>query len=197
LDESFTYESLAGALRRGNPVVHVASHFVFDSVKPDNSFLLLGDGQKLSLKTFKSDPRLSFKEVDQLTLSACDTASGIKKGDGQEVESFGSLAQARGAQSVMATLWSVYDESTGLLMKEFYRLRYQEKENKAEALKNAQLALMQGSLGGDVEKSGQSRGILHVLIDTEQDVAKAASWEGKDFSHPYYWAPFVLMGNWR
>jgi CHAT domain-containing protein len=47
-----------------------------------------------------------------LTLSACDTATGRADAKGKEVESFGMLAQARGAEAVMATLWPVYDDST-------------------------------------------------------------------------------------
>ncbi len=72
---------------------------------------------------------------------------GETRGDGREVESFGVLAQRNGAKSVVATLWSVADDSTSLLMREFYRLREQSPGMlKSEALREAQLALLRGSI---------------------------------------------------
>jgi CHAT domain-containing protein len=33
--------------------------------------------------------------------------------------------------------------------------------------------------------------------DGAGDSAETPRWEGSGWSHPYYWAPFILMGNWR
>jgi CHAT domain-containing protein len=193
LDDRFTYAALSGSLRDGTPVLHIASHFEFDADNPAASYLLLGDGRKLSLSEINGDIRLPFDDVDQLTLSACDTASGIGKGDGREVEGFGAVAQARGAQSVVASLWPVYDPSTSLLMREFYHRRFKERQNKAQALRNAQITLMHTD--GTTGKASQpdARGSA-VSADAGP---MTAPWPGKGYSHPYYWAPFILMGNWK
>jgi CHAT domain-containing protein len=194
LDDGFTYNALSDSLRGGIPVLHIASHFEFDADNPAASYLLLGDGRKLSLSDINADVRLPFDDVDQLTLSACDTASGIGKGDGREVEGFGAVAQARGAQSVIASLWPVYDASTSLLMREFYRLRFKERQNKACALRNAQIALMHADDTADKSPLPPTRGIP---VSANGNQPEIAPWSGKGYSHPYYWAPFILMGNWK
>jgi hypothetical protein len=45
--------------------------------------------------------------------------------DGREVDSFGTIAQQLGAKSMIASLWSVNDDSTSNLMQTMYRLRQQ------------------------------------------------------------------------
>jgi CHAT domain-containing protein len=192
LDGAFTRDSLADSLR--TPVIHIASHFQFSPAAPDQSFLLLGDGNRLFMSDLNVGSDFNFEDVDQLTLSACDTASSVGKGDGREVEGFGALAQHRGARSVSATLWPVDDSSTGRLMREFYRLRFLEKENKAQALRQAQVNLMQNKSAP--EKQGiMTRGTSLFLGNGELEAV--AAWSGSGYSHPYYWAPFVLMGNWK
>jgi CHAT domain-containing protein/tetratricopeptide (TPR) repeat protein len=185
MDEAFTDESLKSALRLRYPVVHIASHFAFKPGDETDSYLLLGDGSRLSLTKIKSSTNL-FSGVDLLTLSACDTASGGTGGDGKEVEGFGVLAQRQGAKAVVASLWPVADASTRLLMQEFYRLRGEgEGMTKAEALRRAQVALLRGDAG--VNDAGRERRGLAV----GDDIA------AKNFTHPYFWAPFILIGNWK
>lgn len=140
LDKDFTRERLVTELGRRYPVVHLASHFAFAPGDKDNSFLLLGDGSKLTVSELERLPNL-FAGVDLLTLSACNTATGDQPGDGQEVESFAVLAQRKGARAVFATLWPVADQSTGWLMSRFYRQR---KVAKVMALREAQLDMIRG-----------------------------------------------------
>ncbi|MBF0496957.1 MAG: CHAT domain-containing protein, partial [Deltaproteobacteria bacterium] len=177
LDQQFTAKEMLDVLNDRYPVIHLSSHFVFKSTNKD-SFLLLGDGDKLSLDQLEHEG-YSFRGVDLLTLSACQTAVGggsqdpsgqnpdAKKANGEEVEGFGVLAQLLGAKGVIATLWPVADASTGLLMQKMYQLHQaQPGVTKAEALQGAQLWLMKEAPGGK-------------------------------YAHPYFWAPFILMGNWR
>ena len=70
--------------------------------------------------------------------------------------------QYAGARSVLASLWSVGDESTGKLMERFYGYLKQG-QSKAEALRNAQLDLLRS----------------------------------EEYSHPFHWAGFELVGDWR
>ena len=170
LDEGFTEERLKNSLRSSYPVVHIASHFELASENEDSSFLLLGDGRHLSLTQLSLIPNL-FANVDLLTLSACNTAVGTSRGSGGEWESLGMIAQRKGAKGILATLWPVADESTKLLMQQFYRLHEAEGISKAEALQRAQIALLEGQANGNPNRSR--------------------------FAHPYFWAPFILIGNWR
>jgi CHAT domain-containing protein len=122
LDDAFTEPALKAELRQRPPVVHIASHFQFRPGNEGDSFLLLGDGRRLTVADLKGDWSL-FDGVDLLTLSACDTATGGINATGKEVESFGVLAQRQGAKAVIATLWGVADRSTRTLMEHFYRAR--------------------------------------------------------------------------
>jgi CHAT domain-containing protein len=137
LNEDFTLGAFAFALASGHyQVVHIASHFVLNSRAPNDSFLLIGHNQKLTLPEIaKLD-----KDVDLLTLSACETAVG-GNGSGQEFDSLAGLAEQGGAEAVLATLWPIVDDSTELFMKNFYGLRAKGL-SKAAALQRAQLELL-------------------------------------------------------
>jgi CHAT domain-containing protein len=163
LDEDFTAQRLKDVSQRRFPVVHVASHFRFSPGTELNSFLLLGDGNQLTLGDIRTQ-NYRFDDVDLLTLSACETGlGGGRDVRGQEIEGFGVIAQQQGAKAVLATLWNVADQSTATLMGDMYKRRAQGGLSKIEALRQAQMAL-----------ASQPR-----------------------TSHPFYWAPFVLMGNWK
>lgn len=193
LDEAFTEESLKTGLRQRFPLVHVASHFQFQPGNETDSFLLLGDGSRLSLAQLKSAQSL-FGGVELLTLSACDTASGGAGADGKEVEGFGVLAQRQGAKAVVATLWPVADASTRLLMQQFYSLRNNTPGTlKAEALRRAQLALLRGEAAADGEDRGAAASSRRGLSGGAVAGSRAAA----PYAHPYFWAPFILIGNWR
>ncbi len=180
LDEKFTSDAFRSNLGR-YPIVHAATHFSFVSGVKDEaleSFLLLGDGKKLTLAQIQNSGTI-FNGVQLLALSACDTAYGGKDADGREIEGFGALAQKKGAKAVMATLWRVADESTRDLMIKFYGDYQKPNFTKAEALRQAQLTLLQEpdkAIGGRTVKTA---------IDLSQQ-----------FKHPYYWGSYILIGNW-
>ena len=166
LDAAFTSEQLIASAAAETPVIHLASHFVLQPGKAADSYLLLGDGSRLSLAEF-GQRGLSFNNVDLLTLSACDTAAPAG-GDGREVEGLGTIAQRRGAGQVLATLWPVADQSTAQFMWRVYEFREQGSDV-PEALRRAQLSFLRGR-------------------------ADATRPRLAPYRHPFYWAPFVLMG---
>ncbi len=193
IDAEFTQQALQKTLQQKTPLIHVASHFQFDANEQKNSFLLLGDGKKLSMGTmFASKSPFSFTHVDLLTLSACDTASGLQKGDGREIESFGALAQKRGAGAVLATLWPVADASTATFMQEFYSQLGLKGHSKAAALANTQRLFLQKA--NKLHKQSSTRGRLLTITPSKNISANS---QKLSWSHPYFWAPFILMGNWR
>jgi CHAT domain-containing protein len=197
LDTQFTEAAFAQELSSGEyPLVHIASHFAFKPGNDKQSYLLLGDGGALSLDKIRTSPDFKFNGVELLTLSACNTATGNAGTDGKEFESFAVLAQQNGALSVLATLWAVADESTQTLMSEFYRERQQNKLSKVESLRAAQLALLNGSLKTTQTKTRRSDLAGETKNDTA-DLPKFTTDEKKPFAHPYYWSPFVLIGNWK
>ncbi|MEP7342042.1 MAG: CHAT domain-containing protein, partial [Acidobacteriota bacterium] len=198
LDEQFTESAMRQALRQRYPLVHIASHFHFNTGNETDSSLLLGDGQYLTLARVRTASSL-FGGVDLLSLSACNTAMSGAGADGKEVEGFGVLAQRQGAKAVVATLWSVADESTAALMKRFYQLRNAGAGmSKVEALRQAQLTLLRGE---ELGTQTASRRTPEVQLGPPGTVRKSPAASPRDsqapYAHPYYWAPFILIGNWK
>jgi CHAT domain-containing protein len=191
LDEQFTSDAMFDALAFDkNPVVHIASHFSYQVADFNESFLLLGKG-KLSVKDLSAKSTL-FSNVDLLALSACETAVG--GANGKDVEGFAYLAQSLGAKAVMATLWQVDDIGTQVLMPEFYRL-HESGLNKSESLRQAQIALLQGKIKD--APTDLKRAELFGTETAKTELPKYVIDKNKPFAHPYYWSPFVLIGNWK
>ncbi|QQS33994.1 MAG: tetratricopeptide repeat protein [Acidobacteriota bacterium] len=198
LDEKFTFQNFRDSLGRF-PVVHVASHFHLNAGNDIDSYLLLGGGEnrKLSLTAIRQGGA-RFAGVELLTLSACNTGmSAERKSNGIEIEGFGALAQRSGAKSVLASLWAVADSSTRDLMTEFYRQMEPGKAiRKADALRIAQLTLLRGKYGPDDQPVWRS-----VATETGKERSISPARFARDakapFAHPYYWSPFILIGNWQ
>jgi CHAT domain-containing protein len=93
----------------------------------------------------------------------------------------------------MASLWEVADATTGVFMQRFYQLREQQHLTKAEALRQVQLGFIRGEVN-----SASLRKIARGLtrVDKSGLVAPRRPESTTTFSHPYFWAPFILMGNW-
>ena len=123
------------------PVVHLATHGQFSS-QADKTFILAWDKQIIvndlnNLLRTREQSRPN--PIELLVLSACQTATGDKRA----ALGLAGVAVRAGARSTIASLWSLDDESSALLMSQFYREFIRTKVNKAEALRSAQLALLQ------------------------------------------------------
>jgi CHAT domain-containing protein len=179
IDKDFTRGALASGLLFGTAtnarlgMVHIASHFKLGTGEAD-SFLLLGNGDRLSIRDIRQNMGASrefdFGDVDLLTLSACETAYAQPGTDGRALESFATATQEIGVRSVVGTLWPIADQTTPILMRQFYALSAKQGVSRGVALAQAQKS----------------------LLDSTQ-TAKADGNLLRDYSHPYYWAPFILM----
>ncbi|MDQ2747214.1 MAG: CHAT domain-containing protein [Acidobacteriota bacterium] len=195
-DEDFTLQNFENNVGKV-PVIHIASHFSLNAGDESDSYLLLGGGadRRFSLISLK---KTRLDKVELLTLSACNTAmtSGANS-SGVEIEGFGALAQNQGAKTVLATLWSVADDSTRDLMTEFYReLEDNPQTGKAEALRQSQIKLINGKFKPEqvIEKHRSDAVRFGANADNYPRFTKD---ENAPFAHPFYWSPFVLIGNWR
>jgi CHAT domain-containing protein len=128
-----------------------------------------------------------------VALSACETALGGTGQDGTEIAGISFYFLNNGAKAVMASLWAVNDGSTSLLMQQFYKnlATSQQPITKAEALRQAQLSLLTKQVSA---KDAPQRGDGDVFLDPKSGAQLPRS-RTPDFSHPYYWAPFILIGN--
>ncbi|KAM3106837.1 CHAT domain-containing protein [Phormidesmis sp. 146-33] len=151
------------------PIVHLATHGQFSS-EAEKTFLLTWDG-RINVKEFdqllEGRNRRDRSPIELLILSACQTATGDKRA----ALGLAGVAVRSGARSTIATLWSVQDNSTAILMAQLYEELRQPGMTIAEALRQAQLKVLRGS-GEPASRT-------------------------PDYQQPFYWAPFVLVGNWQ
>lgn len=187
-------DSLAGVGGRKFNAVHMASHFRLGDNRL-SSFLLLGDGNILSLEDISKSPKIDFGGVELVTLSACNTAFGTSS-TGKEVDSLADIIQTKNGNAILATLWSVSDESTSLLMGDFYKTRKEVPAGgKAGAIQAAQKAMIHGQLKTAPGRAMHNPG--RTTAPENSGLPKFVFDPAKPFAHPYYWSPFVLIGNWR
>ena len=168
-------------------------------VFPYDSYLLLGNGEKFPIPDIQKLRDLS--KIHLVVLSACETALGDRGQDGSEIAGLSYYFLNGGAKAVMASLWRVDDESTRLLMEHFYRNLANSTADspitKAEALRQAQLSLMKGIWGSGNNEEPRGLGLVpreDVETSVGENGTEVPTTNGR-FAHPYYWAPFILIGN--
>ena len=165
------------------PLIHLATHAAFVPGQPEESFIVFGNGERVNLKEVEG---WNLSNAELVVLSACETGLGGQDlGNGAEILGFGYQMQNAGAKAAIASLWQVSDGGTQALMNAFYTA-LSNGYSKAEALQRAQQALIEG----DLSLVGDTRGTIQ-LISTDAGEPITAD----NLSHPYYWAPFILIGN--
>jgi filamentous hemagglutinin family protein len=182
LNEPFTPQNLV-ALRQASDyrILHLATHGEFRPGGPDNSYIQFWD-QRLQLNQIR-ELQLSDPPLDLLVMSACRTALG----DTSAELGFAGLAVQAGVKSALATLWQVSDLETAGLMTEFYT-QLNQQPYKAEALRQAQLAMLRGDVtvqDGVLSWNGGRQPLPDNLVNQRFGNTR----------HPYYWAAFTLVGS--
>ena len=124
-------------------------------------------------------------------LSACETGLG-KTAGGEGLLGLQRAFQSAGARTVVASLWKVDDQGTQTLMVEFYKNLWEKKLSKLEALRQAQLAMLREY----DPKEGKSRGPGRITTTTAKLDPNLPA-PSKPGTSPFYWAAFVLSGDWR
>lgn len=165
LDEQFSKKAFQEQIKSPSyNVIHLATHGIFSS-NFDDTFILTGD-DKININELgdflEARKKIGREDIDLLVLSACETA----KGDKRATLGIAGVAVKSGASSTLAPLWFADQESTTVLLVNFYQelVKNNHKMNKAEALRLAQKSLLE-----DPDSS---------------------------FKAPRHWATFVLVGSW-
>jgi CHAT domain-containing protein len=154
------------------------------------SGLALAGANRLDLQEDEDDGILTAEEVagldlrgvEMVVLSACETALGRRVG-GEGMLGLQRAFQVSGARTVVASLWNVNDQATRRMMEQFYEQVWQGGVSKLAALRQAQLRMLESEPRREV-----SRGVA---------LASELSAPRRTRISPYYWAPFVLSGDWR
>ena len=141
LNEKFNNLQVASNLVANNSqIVHLATHGQFSS-NPEDTFILTWDnrlGIDRLQNLIQNRNIRSSKGIDLLVLSACQTAAG----DNRATLGLAGVAIKARAKSTIASLWSVSDEGTQLLMTSLYQNLTNPNIGKAESLKLAQQSLI-------------------------------------------------------
>ena len=142
LNQAFTSASIHKKINSVPfPVVHLATHGQFSSNAEDTFILTWDDRLNVNeLDTLlRSRDQTQSNAIELLVLSACQTA----KGDKRAALGLAGVAVRAGARSTIASLWSIDDESSAVLMSQFYRELARTTVSKAEALRQAQLSVLE------------------------------------------------------
>ncbi|MGL5136026.1 MAG: CHAT domain-containing protein, partial [Planktothrix sp.] len=186
LNEDFTVNNLISQRSQNQfSIVHLATHGEFQTSGSDQSYIQFWD-QKLRLNQLRN-LKLNQPPVELLVLSACTTAVGDEKAE----LGFAGLAIQAGVKSALASLWYVSDAGTLGLMNTFYQA-LSTSPIKAEALRQAQLGMLQGKVRLEQGYLINETGTNTAKIPLPPEIASRGN---VDLSHPFYWAGFTLIGS--
>ncbi|MDR1081574.1 MAG: CHAT domain-containing protein, partial [Deltaproteobacteria bacterium] len=211
--DRLTREAFNASLGTGWRALVTDAAFRMDPASLAGSELVMADGGRLSLREMRTD--LVLRCGDLAAFTGTDFSLGASRGDGREVDALGEILLGAGARSVLAAVMPADPGAASELVAEFTRLRYVEGTGAAEALRGAQLKLMRDGEGNPEEAKpatggtgpahegsplpGPAAGGMRPDKgkDSGPDAAPASLWEGGGYSHPRFWAPFVITGSWR
>ena len=182
LNEEFTLARLQ-EVRDRTPyrMIHLATHSDFQPGNPSDSYILVGE-ESLGLDRLRElgwhDPT-----VELLVLSACRTALG----DVQAELGFAGISAMAGVKSTLGSLWYVSDLGSLGFMSAFYE-QLENASIKAEAVRQAQLAM----INRNIRLENENLITLSTIISLEKISTNLSD---RDFSHPYYWSAFTLIGT--
>jgi CHAT domain-containing protein/Tfp pilus assembly protein PilF len=216
LGDQATESAVAGLAARGElktyRYLHFATHGRADETIAYNSALLLApDADRSANPTaLETDGRITAQQIvstwaldaDLVVLSGCETALGRATAS-EGYLGFTQALFARGARSVVLSLWEVDDRATALLMARFYanllgrRPGLRKPMPKAEALHEAKTwlrNLKEEQVGPALEEL--ERGGPRPLVTAASTPSSRTEKKGlRPYSHPNYWAAFILVGD--
>ena len=186
LSERFTRQNLQRAAGEFGGLL-IATHFVLSPADLARSGLLMGTGELMPVQDIVE---MDFTGLSLVTISGCDTGTASLDGNTALLQSFADRLVLRGAGAVLASLWRVADAGSARLITEFYRnLANADALEFAAALAQAQRTMASDDKAISSRIGAMVRGIGQNNDEEIRDLADT------DFRHPYYWAPFVLLGN--
>jgi CHAT domain-containing protein len=193
-NEHAAIEAVLAALPHYN-VLHLSCHSTANSIEPLTSGLAMSDG----LLTLRDLLDLKLDGIRLAILSACETGlAGIELAD-EAISLPTGLLQA-GVAGVAASLWSVSDLSTMMLLTRFYDFWRIEGLEIDQALRQAQQWVRDTTNGEKVayfKKVISEQSAKQLPADTANFLYKALILKpsnARDFAHPFHWAAFQYVG---
>gem|GEM_PF-5651091 len=183
INNDFNLTRIHDAAASNASIMHFASHFALKPGNMRDSFLLLGNGDQLSLSNLA---KINLEKTDLVVLSACETGIGdfaIRKGSGAENEGMATLLQNRGAKGVIASQWPIADRGAAVFMGLFYQ-HLSQGTNYSKAMQLAQNDMLKGKAETRLD-SLLTREKFGAFTKNRKPTSELS------LRHPYFWAPFV------
>jgi CHAT domain-containing protein len=199
LNADFTVESLVrenGSSSESFGIIHLSTHGRFrgdfvtsgnenSGLSQNQSYIQFYDQRLMLAQAPSLRLNLNHPATELFVLSACQTALGSPAAE----LGFAGFAHQIGVKSVIASLWRVRDDGTTALMQTFYQILRQGNTFKADALRQAQLAMQRGQVR--IENG--------VIIDIQGNTTplpdEYSNLTSENLSHPYYWSGFTVVGT--
>lgn len=169
LDQAFTLAALRQQLAQQQPeVVHIASHGVFGD-SADTTFIMTYDELLTldGLQRLLAGARTGPRARTQQIELITLSACQTAEGDDRAPLGMSGTALKARARSALGTLWPVADNAAQQLMAGFYR----------------RLAASRASGQGST---------IDALRAAQLDLL-----DNPSMRHPFFWAPFILVGDWQ
>ncbi len=172
-DKSFTISNVSKQLIDNSySIVHFSTHGIFSGEEAKDAYLLTYDAVKtgltLPMDRFKEIISVSLKHNDKVELLVLSACQSAVGGERAALGLAGAGISA-GARSAIGTLWLANDVTTQRIMIEFYK------------------ALTAAPPNSKKNKAKALQVAQKLILETSQD---------EKFKHPFYWAAFLLTGNW-
>ncbi|BFM40719.1 CHAT domain-containing protein [Synechocystis sp. LKSZ1] len=168
VDQQFSPQVLNQELSNADyPIVHIATHAQFGLIAED-TFLITGNNQKMTLSELEESLR-RLKNGGRSVELLFLAACQTAEGDDRSALGLAGAAVQVGVKGAIGSLWPVADESTFLLVTSFYENLVHNSMSKAEALRQTQIKMIHAKENTDINDL---------------------------YANPYYWSPFILIGNW-
>ncbi|WP_206817745.1 CHAT domain-containing protein [Chroococcus sp. FPU101] len=135
LDSQFTEKNFKTQIQKNSRIIHIATHAIFSGSAQDSYFQAYDS--LISLGELEILLRRS-EGLQLLFLSACKTASGNER----SVLGLAGVGARVGVPSIVASLWSVRDETTSYIVSDFY-LTLRGGASDIDSLRQAQLKMLQ------------------------------------------------------
>lgn len=137
---------------------------------------------------------MRLENCELVVLSACETNVGAVAG-GEGILGLQRAFQQAGARSTISSLWKVDDHATKTLMQLFYTNVWTHKQSKLEALRNAQLEIL-NHYNEATRQLDRSQPVEMKLVP-KKDPQMSKSIDRSKRLSPRFWAAFQLSGDWR
>jgi len=171
----FDQKRLINSLKKDGDNIHISTHVKANGASYGNVYMMLGNESVIDLKSL--DVYLTKSNLNMIVLSACDTADLSMDIQTKVYSGMSTFFHKKGTKNVISTLWSIDDKATSYFMALLYDIYSNNDTEWSEAIRHTK---------NFFSNKGKIDNQINFTID-EKTINQI-----KEYSHPYYWAPFQL-----